>query len=77
MVRSAASDASMLMPGTNWCGRGNRAESYAHLGAAFRTDACCREHDLHCHAYLKKGETLDGLYNNMGYTATQCECDER
>ena len=39
---------SMIYPGTNWCGAGDRASGgYEDLGEHAATDSCCREHD-HC-----------------------------
>ena len=67
----------MRMPGTNWCGRGWRAERYRELGTHAGADACCRQHDLTCVDSIQPGETKNGLHNYRPYTAMHCSCDER
>jgi len=66
----------MRMPGTNWCGRGHRAERYGDLGIHAAADACCRQHDLTCPMSIQAGQTKAGLHNYMLYTAMHCSCDE-
>ena len=67
----------MRMPGTNWCGKGSRADRYRSLGAHAAADACCRQHDLTCTVSIAPGETKWQLHNARVYTAMHCACDER
>ncbi|XP_063701983.1 uncharacterized protein LOC134832017 isoform X2 [Culicoides brevitarsis] len=64
-----------LAPNTQWCGRGNRAEKYTHLGGN-RADACCRKHD-HCKFIIKGMTTKWNLFNYRPYTISHCSCDIR
>jgi len=74
---SSLSVTAMRMPGTNWCGKGWRAQKYYELGTHAAADSCCRQHDLTCQDYITAGETKDGLHNYRPYTAMHCSCDER
>ena len=67
----------MRMPGTNWCGKGDRAERFEHLGSFSGTDRCCREHDLRCPIHINSGETKWGLHNWRVHTMMHCACDDR
>lgn len=64
-----------LAPNTKWCGRGNTAEKYTHLGGN-RADACCRKHD-HCKFIIKGMTTKWNLFNYRPYTISHCSCDIR
>lgn len=65
-----------LAPNTKWCGRGNQAEKYNHLGGFSRADACCRKHD-HCKFIIKGMTTKWNLFNYRPYTISHCSCDIR
>jgi len=65
------------MPGTNWCGKGFRADGFASLGSYSSTDRCCRQHDLGCPESINPGETKYGLQNTKFYAVMHCTCDER
>uniref|UniRef100_A0A336MXS9 phospholipase A2 n=1 Tax=Culicoides sonorensis TaxID=179676 RepID=A0A336MXS9_CULSO len=65
-----------LAPNTKWCGRGNQAEKYNHLGGYSRADACCRKHD-HCKFVIKGMTTKWNLFNYRPYTISHCSCDIR
>merc|ERR1719419_730105 len=67
----------LLMPGTNFCGRGWRAESLDHLGSFGVADKCCRQHDLGCPDSIPPLTSKHGLYNWRMYTAMHCSCDDR
>jgi hypothetical protein len=54
-----------FFPGTKWCGYGNTATNYYHLGEFFNEDKCCRSHD-HCDS-IESGETKYGLTNTEKY----------
>lgn len=67
----------MRMPGTNWCGRGSRADRFEDLGAFGAADRCCRQHDLECPAHIPPMTTKYGLYNWRVYPMLHCSCDNR
>ncbi|TRY70345.1 hypothetical protein TCAL_02436, partial [Tigriopus californicus] len=67
----------MRMPGTNWCGRGSRADRFEDLGAFGAADRCCRQHDLECPAHIPPLGTKYGLYNWRVYPMLHCSCDNR
>ncbi|XP_022698231.1 uncharacterized protein LOC111265643 isoform X1 [Varroa jacobsoni] len=67
---------SSIMPGTKWCGSGNRAAAPNELGASARTDHCCRQHDQ-CPYTLVAFERRWGLRNKSLFTMSHCKCDER
>ncbi|XP_035524241.1 group 3 secretory phospholipase A2 [Morone saxatilis] len=52
-----------IVPGTLWCGSGNKAPSYADLGVFADTDSCCREHDQCKHTILSFQSEF-GVFNN-------------
>lgn len=58
---------SPFIPGTKWCGIGNRAQYYEDLGGADDTDSCCRDHDRAAGG-IKTGQTLHNITNNFNYT---------
>ncbi|GFO32696.1 phospholipase a2 [Plakobranchus ocellatus] len=63
-----------IFPGTNWCGKGNVADSFGDLGYYRHTDRCCREHD-HC-PYTIPGRGFGyGHYNPSRFTMSSCTCD--
>ncbi|XP_060703763.1 uncharacterized protein proca1 [Hemiscyllium ocellatum] len=61
-------------PGTLWCGAGNNADSYDHLGEFAETDKCCREHD-HCEHVIHPFAYSYGHRNLRLYTLSHCDCD--
>ncbi|CAL8340433.1 unnamed protein product [Arctogadus glacialis] len=65
-----------IVPGTLWCGSGNKALSYADLGAFTGTDSCCREHD-HCQETILSFENKFGVFNTNIFTMSHCDCDNR
>lgn len=67
--------ASVIYPGTKWCGPGNIAENDNDLGSERETDLCCREHDM-CPDIIEAGGTKYGLTNKAHYTRLNCSCDE-
>eukprot|EP00795_Rhopilema_esculentum_P007510 gene7510-13290_t len=76
LLASCLAEDWQILPGTNWCGRGNKAKSYYDLGFFWRTDACCREHD-HCSKRILQDTTAYGITNFYGYTIMSCDCDDR
>ncbi|KAH9405474.1 hypothetical protein TYRP_001325 [Tyrophagus putrescentiae] len=67
---------SRYLPGTQWCGPGDRAVSYWDLGTKAEVDSCCREHD-HCPVRLASRESAYGEVNSREFTTSWCECDQR
>ncbi|XP_059894492.1 group 3 secretory phospholipase A2 [Gadus macrocephalus] len=65
-----------IVPGTLWCGSGNKAPSYADLGAFTGTDSCCREHD-HCQETILSFQNKFGVFNTNIFTMSHCDCDNR
>ncbi|CAL4097806.1 unnamed protein product [Meganyctiphanes norvegica] len=67
----------LLIPGTNYCGRGDRARSFDDLGSSLSEDLCCRDHD-YCDDYILPGETKYGLHNDwLLFVVSNCDCDRR
>lgn len=64
-----------ILPGTNWCGMGDRATSYNDLGIESDLDICCRAHDF-CPIRLNAFSRGYGLFNWSFYTRSHCLCDE-
>ncbi|CAB3376689.1 Hypothetical predicted protein [Cloeon dipterum] len=67
----------MRLPGTKWCGRGNTARRFSHLGGFSGADKCCRVHDTACPFYIDAFEEKYGLLNWRVSTIMHCACDER
>merc|ERR1719461_2517860 len=65
------------MPGTNWCGKGWRADHARSMGGYAGADRCCRQHDLGCSISIEPGTTQYGLTNQRIHTVMHCSCDER
>uniref|UniRef100_G3PSE3 phospholipase A2 n=3 Tax=Gasterosteus aculeatus TaxID=69293 RepID=G3PSE3_GASAC len=65
-----------IVPGTLWCGSGNKAPSYADLGVFSDTDSCCREHDQCQHTILSFHSQF-GVFNSNIFTMSHCDCDSR
>ncbi|KAI1890175.1 hypothetical protein AGOR_G00170980 [Albula goreensis] len=61
-------------PGTLWCGAGNIADSYDHLGEFAETDKCCRVHD-HCPYVIHPFSTKFGYTNFKWHSICHCDCD--
>nr|XP_023996062.1 group 3 secretory phospholipase A2-like [Salvelinus alpinus] len=66
----------LIVPGTLWCGSGNKAETYDDLGVFAETDSCCREHDQ-CQDTILSFETNYGVFNKNIFTLSHCHCDNR
>ena len=64
-----------ILPGTNWCGMGDRASSYNDLGFESDIDICCRAHDF-CPIRLAAFSSGYGLFNWSFYTRSHCWCDQ-
>uniref|UniRef100_A0A3B5R1E4 phospholipase A2 n=1 Tax=Xiphophorus maculatus TaxID=8083 RepID=A0A3B5R1E4_XIPMA len=65
-----------IVPGTLWCGSGNKAPSYADLGVFSDTDSCCREHDQCKHTILSFQSDF-GVFNSNIFTMSHCDCDNK
>jgi secretory phospholipase A2 len=65
------------VPGTKWCGKGNTAATYTHLGGFNGADRCCRIHDTACPLFITALDTKYGLFNWGISTMNHCSCDER
>ncbi|XP_045923786.1 group 3 secretory phospholipase A2 [Micropterus dolomieu] len=65
-----------IVPGTLWCGSGNKAPSYADLGVFKETDSCCREHDQCKHTILSFHSDF-GVFNSNIFTMSHCDCDNK
>lgn len=66
-----------MIPGTQWCGRGDRATKYTNLGGFGMADACCRKHDTSCPFYIPAFEARYGVFNWRISSMMHCACDER
>jgi secretory phospholipase A2 len=64
-----------ILPGTNWCGMGDRATSYNDLGFESDIDICCRAHDF-CPIRLSAFSFGYGVFNWSFYTRSHCWCDK-
>ncbi|XP_069021890.1 group 3 secretory phospholipase A2 [Embiotoca jacksoni] len=65
-----------IVPGTLWCGSGNKAPSFADLGVFSDTDSCCREHDQCKHTILSFHSEF-GVFNRNIFTMSHCDCDNK
>uniref|UniRef100_A0A672HSB3 phospholipase A2 n=1 Tax=Salarias fasciatus TaxID=181472 RepID=A0A672HSB3_SALFA len=65
-----------IVPGTLWCGSGNKAPSYEDLGVFSATDRCCREHDQ-CEDTILSFHSQYGVFNANIFTMSHCDCDNR
>ncbi|KAL7376732.1 hypothetical protein ABVT39_014732 [Epinephelus coioides] len=65
-----------IVPGTLWCGSGNKAPSYEDLGVFTDTDGCCREHDQCKHTILSFHSEF-GVFNSNIFTMSHCDCDNK
>jgi len=66
---------SVIFPGTQWCGDGDRAKSYDDLGTFEKTDRCCRAHDK-CPVSIGPKVKSNGLENTGLFTRSHCDCDD-
>nr|XP_022916543.1 phospholipase A2 imperatoxin-1-like [Onthophagus taurus] len=66
----------VLLPGSNWCGDRNRAESYTDLNLFWKTDKCCRTHDF-CKKDIPGFSFRYSYYNFRPFTISHCKCDDR
>ncbi|KAI5099748.1 group 3 secretory phospholipase A2 precursor [Silurus meridionalis] len=65
-----------LVPGTLWCGSGNKASNFSDLGLFEETDKCCREHD-HCEQTIASFGFGYGVFNTNFFTLSHCDCDSK
>ncbi|CAJ1070059.1 group 3 secretory phospholipase A2 [Xyrichtys novacula] len=65
-----------IVPGTLWCGSGNKAPSYSDLGVFADTDSCCREHDQ-CKDTILSFHSKFGIFNSNIFTMSHCDCDNK
>ncbi|XP_061118079.1 group 3 secretory phospholipase A2-like [Conger conger] len=65
-----------IIPGTVWCGSGNKADNYDDLGIFTQTDKCCREHD-YCANTIPSFRFGYGVFNRHIFTVLHCDCEER
>ncbi|XP_029300812.1 group 3 secretory phospholipase A2 [Cottoperca gobio] len=65
-----------IVPGTLWCGSGNKAPSYEDLGVFTDTDSCCREHDQ-CKDTILSFHSKFGVFNRNIFTMSHCDCDNK
>lgn len=65
-----------MIPGTVWCGSGNKASNFSDLGVFEETDKCCREHD-HCKDTIASLSFDHGVFNTNIFTLSHCDCDNR
>ncbi|KAK3550224.1 hypothetical protein QTP86_021249 [Hemibagrus guttatus] len=65
-----------MIPGTLWCGSGNKASDFSDLGLFEETDKCCREHD-HCKQTIASFEFGFGIFNSNFFTLSHCDCDSK
>ncbi|KAB5543386.1 hypothetical protein PHYPO_G00078470 [Pangasianodon hypophthalmus] len=65
-----------MIPGTLWCGSGNKASDFSDLGLFEETDKCCREHD-HCDQTIASFEFGYGVFNTNFFTLSHCDCDSK
>uniref|UniRef100_A0A4W5LTS7 phospholipase A2 n=1 Tax=Hucho hucho TaxID=62062 RepID=A0A4W5LTS7_9TELE len=61
-------------PGTLWCGAGNMADNYDHLGEFAATDSCCRVHD-HCPYVIHAFSSKYSYTNFKWHPLSHCDCD--
>ncbi|KAA0704265.1 Group 3 secretory phospholipase A2 [Triplophysa tibetana] len=66
----------LMIPGTVWCGSGNKASNFSELGMFEETDKCCREHD-HCQETIASFSFDHGVFNTNIFTLSHCDCDNR
>ncbi|GAB1868061.1 Group 3 secretory phospholipase A2 [Camponotus japonicus] len=66
-----------MIPGTQWCGRGDRATKYTNLGGFGLADACCRKHDTSCPFHIPAFGKRYGVFNWRISSMMHCACDER
>ncbi|XP_020364060.1 uncharacterized protein LOC109909428 [Oncorhynchus kisutch] len=62
-------------PGTLWCGAGNMADNYDHLGEFAATDSCCRVHD-YCPYVIHAFSSKYGYTNFKWHPLSHCDCDD-
>lgn len=61
-VESKEKRLQLILPGTLWCGDGNAAKSNQDLGLFYKTDNCCKFHDL-CPKNIESGDSFRNLEN--------------
>ncbi|CAB3365196.1 Hypothetical predicted protein [Cloeon dipterum] len=69
----ALAEATIMYPGTNYCGPGSFAPGEAKLKDV---DDCCKLHDG-CPIKIERGVEKYNLFNDGLFTRSSCECDEK
>jgi len=65
----------LIWPGTNWCGKGSKAEFADSYGPNKQTDQCCQKHDQ-CPYVIEGFSTRYNLFNYRMHTLSHCDCDK-
>ena len=77
LVLSISVCQSFILPGTNYCGAGERTdEEFMEKPIFLATDKCCHEHD-YCPKKIPSFYEDFELYNYRPYTINLCECDAK
>lgn len=66
----------LIWPGTNWCGKGSKAEFAESYGEHMEADKCCQKHDQ-CPYIIEGFTTKYNLFNYRIHTLSMCDCDEK
>jgi len=66
----------LIWPGTNWCGKGSKAEFAQSYGEHAETDQCCQKHDQ-CPYIIEGFTTRYNLFNYRIHTLSACDCDQQ
>lgn len=64
----------LIWPGTNWCGKGSKAEFADSYGPNKEADQCCQKHDQ-CPYMIEGFTTRYNLFNYRIHTLSHCDCD--
>lgn len=64
----------LIWPGTNWCGKGSKAEFAESFGTNKEADQCCQKHDQ-CPYVIEGFSTRYNLFNYRMHTLSHCDCD--
>jgi len=66
----------LIWPGTNWCGKGSKAEFAQSYGEHAEADQCCQKHDQ-CPYIIEGFTTKFNYFNFRIHTLSICDCDEK